>query len=303
MILEFWQGPGDPLNALAGVLRAVGSIGALGGAGIALFLLFMSGELTADEATAARRWLFVLVLVGVLASLAAWPLRALSLARSPEAAMRADLYVAIARSRFGDAGLMRLAGLLLVLFALMRRSWATGMAVVGAVTVAASYAAFGHATQYRPRQELAALTVLHVSAAAFWFGSLFPLRNLTLRRDPRAAGEAFLVWSRYARTMVLLALASGLAAAWYLAGPARGLPASWFGWALIAKAALVALLLVHAFTARFRHVRLLLRGDVLAASALRRSLGRQILLGLLVLCVTAELVGVDPPDLGHRLPG
>lgn len=303
MILEFWQGAGDPLNALATVLRAIGYAGALGGAGIALFLLFMSGELTADEATAARRWLFVLVLVGLAASLAAWPLRALTLARTPDAAMRPELYVTIARSRFGDAALMRGAGLLLVLFALLRRSWATGIAVVGAVTVAASFAAFGHTTQYRPRQELAALTVLHVSAAAFWFGSLFPLRNITLRRDPRAAGEVFLVWSRYARVFVLLVLASGLGLAWYLAGPVRGLPASWFGWTLIVKTALVAVLLAHAFSARFRHVRLLLRGDVLAASALRRSLGRQILLGLVVLYVTAELVGVEPPDLGHRLPG
>lgn len=303
MILEFWQGPGDPLNALAALLRAIGYAGALGGAGIALFLLFMSGELNSEEATAARRWLLVLTLLGLAASLATWPLRSMSLARTPDAAFRADLMVAIARSRFGDAALLRAAGLLLVLFAVLRRSWATGIAVVGAVTVAASFAASGHATQYRPRQELAALTVLHVSAAAFWFGSLFPLRNVTLRRDPRSAGEALLVWSRFARVFVLLVLASGLGLAWYLAGPARGLSGSWFGWALIVKLALVALLLVQAFTARFGHVRLMLRGDVLAAPAMRRSLGRQILLGLLVLYVTAELVGVDPPDLGHRLPG
>ena len=42
MILEFWQGAGDPLRGLAVVVRAVATIGALGAAGSALFLVFLS---------------------------------------------------------------------------------------------------------------------------------------------------------------------------------------------------------------------------------------------------------------------
>ncbi|QCI65699.1 copper resistance D family protein [Phreatobacter stygius] len=303
MILEFWQGSGDLWNALTVLLRAAGYAGTLGAAGVALFLLFMSGELTADEATAARRWLAVLVLAGLLASLAAWPMRALSLSRMPEAAFRFEIYSGIARSRFGDAGLLRLVGLVLVLFALVRRTWGAGIGAIGAVVIAASYVAIGHTTQYRPRQELAALTVLHLTAVAFWFGSLFPLRNITLRRDPRSAAETLAVWSRYATVFVILVAATGLVVAWYLVGAARNLTGSWFGWALIAKLALVALILLSAFGARFRHARLMLRGDVLAASAMRRSLGRQIVIAVLVFYATAELVSVNPIDYGHRLPG
>ncbi|WP_163368134.1 hypothetical protein, partial [Enterobacter hormaechei] len=77
---------------LAVILRAIGYVGTLGGAGVALFLLFMSGELTAEEATAARRWLAVLVLLGLFATLATWPMRALTVARMPEAAFRLDMY-------------------------------------------------------------------------------------------------------------------------------------------------------------------------------------------------------------------
>ncbi|WP_204335932.1 hypothetical protein, partial [Klebsiella pneumoniae] len=84
----------------------------------------------------------------------------------------------------------------LVLFALVRRTWGTGIAAIGAVPIAASYVAIGQTTQYRPRQELAALAVLHLMAVAFWFGSLFPLRNVALRRDPQSAADAVAVWSR-----------------------------------------------------------------------------------------------------------
>lgn len=303
MILEIWQGSGDLWNGLAAILRAAGYVGTFGSAGVALFLLFMSGELTAEEATAARRWLAVLVLVGLLATLAAWPMRALTLARMPEAAFRFEIYAGIVRSRFGDAALLRMGGLVLVLFALVRRTWGTGIAAIGAVTIAASYVAIGHTTQYRPRQELAALTVLHLTAVAFWFGSLFPLRNVALRRDPHSAAEAVAVWSRYATVLVILLLASGMLISWYLVGSVRNLTGSWFGWALIAKLALVGLLLVSAFSARFHHARLMMRGDVLAASGLRRSLGRQILLGILIFYATAELVSVNPTDYGHRLAG
>jgi copper resistance protein D len=303
MILEFWQGPGDLWNALAVLLRVLGQIGTLGAAGVALFMLFMSGELTSDEATAARRWLILLFLLGLAASLAAWPMRALMLARMPEAAFRFDIYPGIARSRFGDAALLRLLGLVLVLFALLRRTWGLGIAAVGAVTIAVSHAAFGHAIQYRPRQELSVLTVLHVTAVAFWFGGLFPLRNVTLRRDPHSAGEAIAVWSRHALVFAGLALATGALLLWAYVGSVRNLTASWYGWALIAKMALVALMLLSALRARFGHLRLMLRGDVLAATAMRRSLGRQILLAILVLYATAELTSVNPLDYGHRLPG
>jgi putative copper resistance protein D len=300
MILEFWQGAGDPIRGLAAVVRALGYMGCLGAMGAALFLVFMSEQLTYDEARAARRWLVLLMLLGLLASLALWPLRAAELSGIRDGAFRWQLYPQIARSPFGDSFFLRASGLILVLFALVRTTWGAGVATAGALLVAMSYVAVGHAAAFRPRQELSALIIMHIVAVAFWFGSLFPLRNVTLRRDPRSSAEAIQVWSRYALAFTLLALVTGGWGALLVAGPPMGLTRSGFGWALIAKLALVTAMLFGALACRFRHVRLMARGDVLAGDAFRRSVGWQILFAILALYATAEMVSVDLPALPGR---
>lgn len=302
MILEFWQGAGDPFRAAAVVVRAFTDIGALGAAGLALFLVLMSGELTGEETRSARRWLILLAFLGLLACLGSFPLQAVEVARGPQGAQRAEIYAQVIRSPFGDALMLRVGGLLLSLAALSRSSGAAGIAAVGAFLVAISHVATGHTTQFRPRQELAALMTLHVVAVAFWFGGLFGVRAIALRRDPESAAETLRVWSRQAGFVMALALLGGILGAWYLGGTWRSLADSWFGWVMIAKAALVVLILLAALAARFRHLPLMERGDVLAASALRRSASRQILLALVVIYLSAELVFVAPVDIGHRLP-
>lgn len=302
MILEFWQGVGDPFRAAAVVVRAFVDIGSLATAGLALFLVFMSGELTAEETRSARRWLLLLAVIALMAGLGSFPLQAIEVARGPQGAQRAEIYTLVMRSPFGDALLLRTGGIVLAVAALARNAGAAGIATVGAVLIAASYVAAGHATQFRPRQELVVLVTLHVLAAAFWFGGLLGVRAVTLRRDPESAADTLAVWSRQAGAFFLVALGAGLFAAWYLGGTWRSLADSWFGWVVFAKMALVALLIALALSARFRHLPLMARGDLLAAAALRRSAGRQFLLAMVVIYVSAELAFVAPVDIGHRLP-
>jgi putative copper resistance protein D len=295
MILEFALGPGDPIRGLAVVVRWLGLVGALGAAGATLYLVFMSEHLTHDEQRAARRWLVLFWLVAVLASAALWPFRAIELSGVRDGAMRWQLYGEIARSPFGDAFLLKAAGLILLLFARVRTAWGAGLATAGVALLALGLALAGHAPGHRLRQEAVALIAIHLAAVAFWFGSLFPLRNVALRRDPRSAADDILVWSRYAMVFAVLALGTGIWAALTMAGSPVRLHQSGYGAVVIAKSALVAAMLLGAFACRFRHVRLMQRGDVLAGDAFRRSCGRQILFALVVLYLSAELAAADLP--------
>lgn len=295
MILEFWQGAGDPVRGAAVLVRAVATASALGAAGSALFLVFLSERLTFDEARAARRWLVLFVLLALLAGAALWPFRAAALTGVADGMGRWPIYPEIARSPFGDAAFTLAAGLALLLFARVRTAWGAGLGTAGALLVCIGLALAGHANGHARRQELLALAVVHAAAAAFWFGSLFSLRTVAGRRDPRSAAEAVLAWSRHAMVFAVLAVVSGAVMAIALAGTPVQLLRSGYGWVVLAKTGLVAAMVLAALASRFRHARLMERGDVLAGDALRASCGRQILFALLVLYATAELTAADLP--------
>lgn len=295
MILEFWQGGGDMVRGTGVLVRAIADLCLLGSAGAVLYLVFMSAELTEEEARSARRWLTFFVLLGLLALTARWPFRAAELAGIRDGAWRVPLYREIVRSPFGEAVILQAAGLVLALFARVRTTWGAALASIGAAAIAAGFALYGHAASAPARLEAMALVALHLFAVAFWFGSLMPLRALALRRDPRSAAASILVWSRPALVFAILALASGAGLALMLAGPPRALLAPGYGWAVLAKTALVAAMLLGALAARFRHAKLMARGDVLAADSFRRSVLRQALIAVLAIYVSAELAAADLP--------
>jgi putative copper export protein len=295
MILEFWQGGGDMVRGTGVLVRALADLGLIGSAGGVLYLVFMSAELTEEEARAARRWLTVFALLGLLALAARWPFRAAELAGIGDGAWRGPLYREIVRSSYGEATLLQTAGLVLALFARIRTTWGAALAAIGAAAIAAGFALHGHAASASARLEPVALATLHIFAVAFWFGSLMPLRAVAVRRDPRSAAASILVWSRPALVFTALALASGAGLSLTLVGPPRVLLTPGYGWAVLAKTALVAAMLLGALAARFRHARLMARGDVLAADAFRRSVLRQALIAVLVIYVSAELASADLP--------
>lgn len=300
MILEFWQGAGDPVRGAAVLVQAVAMAGALGAAGSALFLVFLSERLTVEEARAARRWLLLFVLLALLAGAALWPFRAAALTGVTAGMARVAIYPEIARSPFGDAAFTLAAGLVLLLFARVRTAWGAGLGTAGALLVCIGLALAGHAPGHARRQEVLALAVIHAAAAAFWFGSLFSLRTVAGRRDPRSAAEAVLAWSRHAMVFAGLAVASGIALGLAFAGSPAQLPRSGYGWVVLAKTALVVAMVLGALASRFRHARLMERGDVLAGDALGASCNCQILFALLVLYATAELTTADLPALAAR---
>ena len=107
-------------------------------------------------------------------------------------------------------------------------------------------------------------------------------------------------WARVAALAVPALVAAGLVLAWRILGGARQLFASWYGWALLAKVALVGALLGFAAWHRFRLTPALAAGTPGAGHRLSRSVMAEAVVALLVLYAAAEMVSTSPEDLVHR---
>lgn len=297
MILELLQPDANWLDGATVMLRAAQYATSLGAAGMGLLLAFTGHGMSGPQRDSARAWLAGAAAAGIAVSLAALPLRALVLSAG-EAAFDAATWQAMMVSRIGDAFWLRLAGLLLLLAGALRWPAAMALAAMGALLTTGSYAALGHSTLYRPRQELAALVTLHLMALGFWVGSL-PLLQAAARR-----GEAVWLarWSPLGAGAVAILAATGAVLAVLLVRRWDLLLASWYGWALAVKLLLVAAMLALAARNRFRLTPALARGEAGAADRLARSIRLENLLALLVFWAAAEMVSVHPLDAGHRIP-
>ena len=168
MILEYLQPAPSFLDGVTVVVRASYYVATIGAAGLALFGIGFGQRLEREEAGRLRAALLGAITAGLLLSVLALALRVLVLTAGASA-IDPDMWVALMASRIGDAFWLRSGGLVLLAAAAM--PWRIGHAVaaVGAALVIASYAAMGHSMLFRPRQEIAALVVLHVAVVAFCY--------------------------------------------------------------------------------------------------------------------------------------
>lgn len=296
MILEYLLPEPSLLDGVSVLLRAAYYAASLGAAGMGLFLAGFGHRLDAGGRAHLRRWLLGTAASGVLLSLLALLLRGFVLSGN-EAWLDPAVWSAMMVSRIGDAFWLRVAGLGLLALAAAPWPVAAGLAAMGALMTAASYAAMGHSTLYRPRQELAALVTLHLLAVGFWIGSL----PLLIRAARQGDGALIAAWSRAALAVVAAVALAGATAAWILVPRWDLLFAAWYGWGLLVKLALVLGLIALAGWHRLRLAPALARGGEAARRRLARSITVEAVLALLVFWATAEMVSVHPIDAGHRI--
>lgn len=300
MILEYLQPDPSLLDGLTVVLRAFYYVATVGAAGLTLFALGFGHRLEPAEAARLRRTLLLAVAAGLGLSVAALALRVLVLTAGASAT-DPDVWAAVLRSRIGDAFWLRAAGLMLLAAAATRWRVGPAVAAVGAALVLGSYAAMGHSVLYGPRQEIAALVVLHLAVVAFWVGSLPPLLWVARRADTPSAAALVTDWSRAATSAVLLMLLTGALLTWYLTLRLDRIFEAWHGWALAAKAALVLAALALALWNRLRHTPALRAGEAGAGARLAASIRVEAVIVLLAFYAAAEMVSVHPADYGHRI--
>lgn len=257
----------------------------------------------------AARWparlLLAAAAVGLVASLAGVLLQgALGAGVGLGDALDSDVLSGSLDTRTGEAWLLRAIvwALVLVFFALYRGFHSRGEAIALAVPAALlvwSLPYAGHADTQSPKAVLIPTDVLHVTAAGAWLGGLILLLVCFWpRRSGALAGEAAEATARFSRmalpAVVVLVLA-GSVQAWFYLGSIGAFFDTTYGWALAAKIALLAFIVVLAAGNRRRTARLT-EADAASGGRLRRSMRAEVLLAVIVLAATATLVRAAPPE-------
>jgi copper transport protein len=278
------------------VARALACAGALLAAGLALFLVLFGRHLAVDHRAIARHAIAA-ALLGAGATVIGAAIQSAMLAGGLPDALNPTTLARVLGTGFGLTVLLRLGGLIAILFALIRRDFASMVGAAGALAVAASFALTGH-TARLDSPVLSAVLVFHFLAAAFWTGSFIPLIRAARGTDVEATRELMLAFSAVALVLVPGLVAAGAAIAWFLIGDLPALVTTPYGLALTAKITLVAGMLALAAVNKWRLVPALPTGRA-ASVRLRRSIVLEAALALAVIVATTALTSVPPPTDRH----
>ncbi|SHL95387.1 putative copper resistance protein D [Bradyrhizobium lablabi] len=227
-----------------------------------------------------------------------------------EAVMSGALRDVLNLTQFGWISQIRLALAIVLAICLVfqRSALCRGLALAAAVGLVASIAWTGHAgsTPHKLGYLHLASDALHLIAAAAWIGGLVPLA-LLLTAGRRyhllawAALELELVrrFSLLGIVSVATLIASGLINAWILVGSFAGLVVTLYGWILMLKLIVFAIMVALATVNRFRLTPQLAlsRGSEAQCDALRsltRNTVTEIALGLLVFAIVGLLGTLHP---------
>jgi copper transport protein len=185
--------------------------------------------------------------------------------------------------------------LLLALFAVVEGKRLRPLAPPAAVAALVSLAMTGHALTAGPFWLTAPPLALHVLAAGFWLGALWPLWRSLQSLAPPAAAMLLRRFSGIAVFAVAILIAAGTALAVLQLGRVAALLDTAYGLRLLSKLAFVTVLLSLAAANRLWLTPALTAGRADAANRLRASIGLEIGLGLAILAITSSLGETPPP--------
>ena len=191
--------------------------------------------------------------------------------------------------------------LVVVLLALQRgpgRRWDVVTLAVPAAALVATLPYAGHAGTQAPQVVLVPADVVHVLAAGTWLGGLVLLLACCWPRrsgDAEGAARATARFSRLALPAIAVLVAAGSVQAWFAVGSVGALFNTTYGWALVAKIALLMGIVVLAAANRRRTARLTTGDAPTTARSLRRAMRAEVALAVVVLAATATLVRAAPP--------
>jgi copper transport protein len=252
---------------------------------------------------ASRRLITVAAVVGALAVIATLPVQAiLSTGLGVGAITEPGVLDQVLGAGLGLSVLLAIIGaaLLAMAAAFPINPSTRVVSLVGGLVAAGSFAASGHTRSTDPEWLETVADLGHVWGAAAWFGGVVVLA-LALRRrraDPDPVDAATLVsrFSSLAGVALLVVAAAGGALAWGEVRALRTLTSTTYGWLLVVKVAVVALVALAGAYNRFRLVPAVAAGHARGAgwTHLRRTVGFEAIGLVAVLGLTGILVGVTP---------
>jgi copper transport protein len=267
LVAELFGGAGSEWTGVVGpTLRGLAYLGTLVAAGAVLFAAWVASS-PRDRTSA--RWLGARAAgLAAVVSLLAVPVQAVAVSGrgllevlQPGGGAGATLLA----SSFGQSTLLRILGLSGLWLAWRftvrderggaRQHLLTGLAAVAA---AGSFVLDGHQRTVEPTWVLAGADLVHVLGAAAWAGPLVLLAVAVRRRrlddDPVGAARMVARFSRLAVWSVLALTVAGVAMSAVLVRSPRALTSTGYGWTLVAKVAVVVLVLAVAAYNRQRLV-------------------------------------------------
>lgn len=247
LVASLFGGDGPLPALLNGTSRAVSYGGTLLAAGGLLFLLVVTRRDEDGGATWVRR----AAVVGAVATLLQLPLHTMEVTGfGPLAALAPDALGDTVTSSVGVAAAVRLAALA-VLAATVHRLRDAGVAGAAAVAATAGVLSFvfdGHTRTADPEWLMVLGDTVHVATAAAWFGGLVllvrALRRRRLEDDPVGGARLVGRFSTVATVSILALTVAGGAMSWALIRVPRALVSTTYGWTLLAKVGLAALIML-----------------------------------------------------------
>jgi putative copper resistance protein D len=275
--------------------KAVTYAATLSAAGCVFFLAYSDGLLQNPERNRIRRLLGASLAAAAIASAATPLLLAASMSGDITGMFDTAFIGMLLRGGEGRAGGVRIAGLTLVLLAISRTRQFPAPALIGAILAATSFAWVGHIHALRPNIVPTLVLCLHLLAAAFWMGALAPLLAVTRSGNVAQIGRIASRFGKAALGAVGTIVAAGAILLWNLIGDATKFWSSDYGWMLAAKLVVVAALLSIAALNKLHLTPRLLKEDARAVDGLKRSIRAEMILGGLVLLITATFTTITGP--------
>lgn len=285
-----------PWDAAAIAVKAMLYGATLAAAGGVFFLTYSASLLEAADRASMRRRVGILVAVAIAASAARILVTAASMSGDASGMLDAGLLALVWHGGEGRAAMVRAVGLLLAVPALAADRRPGVWAIAGAAGAAISFAWVGH-THTVGFRWTPVLMGVHLLAAAFWVGALWPLRLLTGGDDAERVAAAAARFGNAALAAVSLLGLAGITVLATLLGNASELWRSGYGRTACVKLALVAGLLAFGAFNKLRLTPRLAAGDRAAARALRRSIAAEMAMAGAVFLATAALTTLSGPPV------
>lgn len=273
--------------------------------GVPVFALYgLNAEARAFEQGWLKRVLIGASVIGILAALMMLCAEAAEMSgEATQAFDPATIWSVASGTSFGAIWALRLVlvcAMLVLVLAFPRRAGLAALSVCGAL-VAASLAWLGHGGEGGPVLGVLhqSADVLHILAASLWIGALVVLVRVLHSGDGASAHHALTRFSGIGVLVVATLVITGVVNTWALIQPRPigAAIATPYGIVLLVKLGLFAVMLVLAALNRWV-LSPRLAGAEGEAKALRRSVGAETVLAVLVIAAVAVLGVLEPPNAG-----
>jgi putative copper resistance protein D len=202
------------VDSLVLALRALSYVAIFEAVGVALFLEWFRAGLAPATETKIRTRARIAAVAALVLAVLHYVLTPARMAGSLGGTFDPSLDALLLDSNAGGAHVARIVGLAVLFIALDRPSRVNSITVLTAAALTiVSFALMGHTAIHPLRWLLAPLLLVHVGAAAFWFGALWPLREVAGAEQGANAGAPVALFSRRAMRLVPLVLVCGAALA------------------------------------------------------------------------------------------